>query len=164
MLNFCATNFDHFFTAFHRPLFSKTLDFYSASKSGIVEKKEENVRAVMCRDTCWGRSDQLTNYCYHVVTKRKGHRKYCGQPSCRLANFFDQLSCKFENIGGRDAPHAPTGTFLRALEQYFNCINRKRIGCNISFVTFILLRLGLSNKNRLFDIRLSVLVFGQRIF
>jgi len=40
---------------------------------------------------------------------------------------FDQLSCKFENIGGRDASHAPIGTsltaFITIITENFNQIS-----------------------------------------
>ena len=77
--------------------------------SGIIDI----VPIVMFRDTyCWGmeRSDQLTNYCYQIVPLNKGHKKYCGLwPTLLLPAWltFGKLSCKFENIGGRDAPRPP---------------------------------------------------------
>ena len=60
---------------------------------------------VMCRDTfCWG-GDVMTNWTA-IVSLKKGHTKYCGQLSCSMVAWltFDQLSCKFENIGGQ-CPH-----------------------------------------------------------
>ena len=64
---------------------------------------------------CWGRvrSDQLTNYCYYIVTKKQGHRKYCGQPSCSLANFGPTFLQIWKYWGARRPPRPPVGTSLR---------------------------------------------------
>ena len=53
-----------------------------------------------------GRSDQLTNCCYKIVTKRKVTEHSVAYPVAAWLT-FDQIFCTLENVGGRDAPPSP---------------------------------------------------------
>ena len=54
-----------------------------------------------------GRFDQLTNYLTKLLLKKKEVKvteNTVDNPLAAWLPFLDQLSCKFENIGGRNAP------------------------------------------------------------
>ena len=65
----------------------------------------------MCRDTSsWGGGD-FTSW-PAIVTKTKKVPGNTVAKSLQVWLLFDQLSCKFENVGGCDAPGPPVGSSL----------------------------------------------------